>query len=184
MSGKERSTEINIVITGYAQHGKDTACEYLRDEYGFNFESSSRILLKEVIMPALKEKYGYASEDECYADRVNHRAEWFELLAAYNTPDKTKLGQLIFSQYDIYCGIRSHEELAALKNLYGDKLLVIWISASVRTGTAEPADSMTITRSQVDYVVYNDGDLEDLHESLDRMVDYIYDTEWRVLSND
>jgi hypothetical protein len=35
-------------------------------------------------MNDLKEKYGYADEEECYADRHNHRAEWYDAICAYN----------------------------------------------------------------------------------------------------
>ena len=64
---------MNIVITGHARHGKDTVCEYLRDNHGLSFVSYSRICLKKVVFPVLRKRYGYRSLDDCYADRVNHR---------------------------------------------------------------------------------------------------------------
>lgn len=150
-----------LIITGLAGHGKDTVCEILRDRFGYSFESSSRILLKEVIFPVLKEKYGYKSEEECYLDRVNHRAEWFELLKSYNTPDKTALGTLIFEKYDIYCGLRNREELAALREKYPD-LLVFWVSADKRIGLSEFESSITITEKDCTATIENNGSVEDL----------------------
>ena len=124
---QSKQRKFNLIVTGLAGHGKDTVCEILRDRYGYSFESSSRILLKEVIFPSLKDKYGYANEDECYQDRVNHRAEWFELLKDYNKDDKARLGKLIFSQFNIYCGLRNIDELEALLE-EGVVDFVMWVS--------------------------------------------------------
>lgn len=164
--------KFNLVVTGLAGHGKDTVCEILRDKYGYSFESSSRVLLKEVIFPSLKDKYGYADEDECYQDRVNHRAEWFELLKDYNKDDKARLGKLIFSQFNIYCGLRNIDDLEALLE-EGVVDFVIWVSANGRLGITEHEDSITITEKEASYILLNDSTLDDLHDSIELMMDYL-----------
>lgn len=159
---------MKLIITGYAGHGKDTACEYLRDKYGLSFESSSRVLLEEVIYPKLKDKYGYKDKEECYLDRVNHRAEWFDLLKEFNNPDLTALAKIIFSKYDIYCGLRNCEELHAIKKAgLVDK--VIWIDAIDRV-PEEPTSSITITEDDANFIVYNKHDLEAFYRNLDGLV--------------
>lgn len=159
-----------IVVVGLARHGKDTVCEILRDSYGLSFESSSRILLEEVVYPALASKYGYFSEAECYADRVNHRQEWFELLKAYNVEDKAKLGKLIFSKYDVYCGLRNRDELDALVAA-GLVNHIIWVDAEDRLGITEFCDSITITEDDANHVLDNTQSLADLRFEIDMLME-------------
>lgn len=158
-----------IIVIGLARHGKDTVCEILRDIYGFSFESSSRILLEEVVYPVLKDTYGYESMEECYADRHNHRQEWFNLLAAYNAEDKAKLGKLIFSKYDIYCGLRNRQELDALVSA-GLVNHIIWVDAEQRLGITEFSDSITITKDAANHVIDNNHSLFDLALEIDLLM--------------
>lgn len=165
-----------LIITGYARHGKDTLCEILRDRHGFSFESSSQIANEEVIYPVLAPKYGYNSLEECYADRVNHRDEWFNLICEYNKPDLARLGRKIFEKYDIYCGLRNRYELTAMKIgwMYN---FVIWVDAEERLQTVEDSSSMTIKRSDADIVIKNNGDLNDLVKAANALVTILKTTE-------
>ena len=158
-----------LVVTGFARHGKDTVCELLKNEHGFTFESSSHLAGFKVVYPALKSKYKYSSFEECYKDRVNHRKEWFELIKAYNTPDLAKLGREILHSYDIYCGLRNMGELEAMI-VEGIVDCIVWVDASARV-EAEPSTSITITRSDCDFVVDNNGSLEDLRVEVQRLVE-------------
>lgn len=160
---------MNLVITGLARHGKDTVCEHLQKVYGFTFESSSRILLSEVIYPVLKEKYNYSTEAECYNDRVNHRDEWFDLLCEYNKEDKARLGKLIFSKYSIYCGLRNKLELEALR-AEGLVDKVIWVDAKDRLSVTEDSSSITITEEDADIIITNNSNLEDLYYNINKLV--------------
>ena len=93
MLRETKYTKPKIIVLGYARHGKDSVCELLA-RHGYTFKSSSLFACEKVVYPALKDKYGYESIEACYQDRVNHRKEWFDLIAQYNTPDLTKLGAL------------------------------------------------------------------------------------------
>ena len=66
--------KLKLLVIGHGRHGKDTVCEILRDRYGYTFESSSKFCSKLFIYNDLKNKYNYLNEEECYADRHNHRA--------------------------------------------------------------------------------------------------------------
>ena len=83
--------KLKLLVIGHGRHGKDTVCELLRDRYGYSFESSSQFCSRLFIYNQLKEKYGYADEQACYADRHNHRQEWYEAICAYNVPDAARL---------------------------------------------------------------------------------------------
>lgn len=167
------------MVVGHAQHGKDTVCEYLRDKYGISFQSSSLAAATHVIFPALRDKYGYNTLNECYEDRVNHRKEWFDLIAEYTKDEPTKLADAIYSCSDIYCGIRRREELLAIAKKYD--LLIIMVKAYERK-PLEPFSSFDINTAYIEglkitpacnsQVVYinNNRSLEELHENLDYLI--------------
>ena len=111
---KEQYAKLNnkpkLLVVGHGRHGKDTVCEILKNRYGFSFESSSQFCSRLFIFDNLKRKYGYNTEQECYADRHNHRAEWYDAICAYNALDGARLGKEIFKEHDIYCGLRNKKE--------------------------------------------------------------------------
>lgn len=157
-----------LIVIGYGRHGKDTVCEILQDEYGYKFMSSSEFCAEKVAYPALKDVYNYSSVSECYSDRHNHRKEWFDLIAGYNIDDPAKLGTELFSEYDIYCGLRRKEELIALsENKACD--YIIWVDASKRL-PPENAESCTVTSEMADFIIDNNGDLENLKENLENVL--------------
>lgn len=146
----------NLMITGSARHGKDTATEFIAEQTNMTFESSSRIACEMFIFDALKIKYGYTTPEECWLDRLSSntmRAIWYDLIKEYNTPCGTRLMEDIYAQHDIYSGIRCGEELAEgqAKGLID---LTIWIDASKRV-PIEPQTSMTVTKEQADIVILN-----------------------------
>ena len=118
-----------LIVFGHARHGKDTVCEMLRDDYGFVFISSSQFCAEEVVFPHMADRY--ATADECFADRANHRAEWFDRIADYNREDQTALGRAILTRHDIYCGIRNRTEFQAMRNAGIGGAIVATIAASI-----------------------------------------------------
>lgn len=152
---------IKLMILGYARHGKDTVAEILREEHGVQFVSSSFAAAEKVMMPYFKSKgIEYASLDECYADRVNHRQEWFEQIAAYSSPDKARLAREIYAVSDAYVGIRAVEEFNAVKK-EGLFDYSIWVDRSKHM-PPESSVSNTITPNMANYVLDNNGTLEEL----------------------
>lgn len=162
---------MKLIVTGLARHGKDTVCEMLESK-GFTFRSSSDICNETVVFPVLSKLYNYKTLEECYADRVNHRAEWFNLIYAYNMEDKARLGKLIFENYDIYCGLRNMEEFTALKQS-GLDIVTIWVDAEARLGKTEDEKSITITREDCDHNINNNGSLQDLENRVDSLVRFL-----------
>jgi hypothetical protein len=158
-----------LLVIGHGRHGKDTVCEILRDEYNFSFESSSQFCSKLFIFDQLKEKYGYANEIECYADRHNHRAEWYDAICAYNVPNAALLGTNIFKEHNIYCGLRNKKEFFAMKNA-GVFDYAIWVDRSEHL-PLEPRSSMTIEQWMTDYTIDNNGSLEDLKFNVKQFID-------------
>lgn len=163
---------MKLMILGHGRHGKDTVAEYIRDEFGFACTSSSLTAAK-MIFPKLAGKYGYATVEECFADRHNHRAEWYDLILAYNSPDKASLARLIYQTNDIYVGMRSWQELAACRNA-GLFDAAIWVDRRDRC-PPEAADSMTIEPWMADYIIDNNGSLEELNFNIIQLMHTLYE---------
>lgn len=153
-------SRMKLMVMGYGDHGKDTACEYFSSIFGLTFISSSWAACDLVVFPALKDELGYETVEQCFSDRRNQREKFYEAIKAYNTPDKARLSREVFKLADIYCGIRCAEEFEAAKsqNLFD---YAIWIDASKRK-PAESAESCTVTPDLADIVINNNGTTDDL----------------------
>jgi hypothetical protein len=163
--------KLKFLVIGHGRHGKDTVCEMLADNYGYSFESSSRFCSKLFIFNDLKDKYGYANEEECYADRHNHRAEWYDAICNYNVPDPSRLGREIFNAHDIYCGLRNKKEFHAMQNS-GVFDHAIWVDRSDHL-PPESKSSMSLEQWMSDFTIDNNGNLTDLEFNVNQLISRI-----------
>lgn len=152
-----------LMVTGMAEHGKDTVCEMLAIPY----QSSSRMALEIFLFDLLRDRYGYQSAEECYLDRGRLRDVWHQEIKAFNTPDKARLSREILRRGPIYCGIRCREEFAEARK-EGLFDLAVWVDASERL-PPEPSTSMSLKRSDCDIVIDNNGTLKQLAERVARL---------------
>lgn len=132
-----------VIVLGHARHGKDTVAELLRDRYGYRFQSSSMFCAEHVVRPAMEAMgHKYTDLESCYADRVNHRALWYDLIEAYNSPDKGRLCRELFEAgNDVYVGMRSSREFAVARRSAD---VVLWVDAVGRGLPLEPRSSFDI----------------------------------------
>ena len=165
-----------ILICGYAQHGKDTAAEYLRDKHGISFQSSSYSALEIFLYNSLRDILGYKTMEECYSDRVNHRALWHDLIKSYNSKDKARLAKGILRMNNCYVGMRSKEEL---DECIKQKLFThyVWIDASDRKED-ESIDSCPLRREDFmgitgSIIVTNNLTQKEFFDKLDILVNKI-----------
>ena len=153
-------TKPKLLIIGHARHGKDTVAEMLRDSHGYNFVSSSEFVAREILW----DNWGvavYKDFDEMFADRVNHRKLWADMITAYNTPDATKTAKTMLERgYDMYVGMRRRKELEACKAA-GLFDYVVWVDRSEHL-PEEPFESMEFVPMDSDAIIDNNGTLEDL----------------------
>lgn len=156
-----------ILIIGHGRHGKDTVAEILRDEFGYTFKSSSELAAEIFIYDLLKSKYGYSTFQECYNDRHNHRAEWYDLIKEYNKDDRARLAKEILRQTDCYVGMREREEILEClnQNLFD---LIIWVDR-FDFEPPEPEDSFNIEKNLADILIDNNYFLEDLKRKVIRL---------------
>lgn len=157
-------TKPRMCIIGHGRSGKDTAAEILCDLYGFTYDCSSLAAARIFIFEHLREEYGYQSFDECYEDRHNHRALWYNLITEFNSTNPARLAGEIMKTSDIYVGMRSRRELEECrrKGLFD---LVIWIDASLRVPDEHP-DSFNISKDAADIIVENNGKEIDLYNKI------------------
>jgi hypothetical protein len=155
-----------LLVIGYGRHGKDTVCEILRDHHGYRFTSSSRFVFEECIWKSLW-CARYPDKEACYEDRGNHRDKWFNMIAEYNTPDKSRTVTGMFAEgYNIYCGLRSREEFEASRHLF-DK--IVWVDRHMFQAP-EPSSSMELTAADATHILDNNGTLQDLERNVAKLV--------------
>lgn len=153
---------MQIAICGPGRCGKDTASNWLAEHTKLRYHDSTSEAAAKLCYQQLHEKYGYSSVQEAFEDRHNHRREWAEIIWAYNQPDGLTLYRGMLAANDILNGIRRAPELEALRqNLMID--LVLWIDRDV------PEDpSLEMDSSVADFIIPNNGTLEDLYQRLTR----------------
>lgn len=148
------------------RHGKDSMSEILRDNLDFKFMSSSQAAADIFIYDLLKEKYGYKTSEECFEDRVNHRAEWYQLICDYNKDDRTSLARGILELANCYVGMRDRDEiLACMRDGLFD--LIVWVDASERL-PSEDVSSFNIDKSCADIIIDNNSTFEAFKERVIR----------------
>jgi hypothetical protein len=155
-----------LMVCGHGRHGKDTFCELMPE---WMFISSSLFVMEAAVYQTLQPLYGYASLNECYADRHQHRDEWHQLIRAYNEHDRAHLARELYQDYDIYCGIRWHEEFLAAQE-EGLFKLSIWVDASKRL-PPEGTDSNTVLPEHCDIIIENNGTLAEFTAKVNRLRD-------------
>lgn len=156
-----------LLVLGNMRHGKDTLAELLRDNFGLDFVSSSQAASDILIFDRLKEQYGYTTPEECFEDRINHRAEWYDLICDYNKEDKARLAKGILERADCYVGMRDRGEIdECMRQELFD--LIIWVDASERLPLESP-DSFNIDKTCADIVIENNGTFEEFKEKVNRL---------------
>lgn len=163
---------MNLLIVGYARHGKDTAAEFFRDNFGLTFKSSSLAAAEIFLFDALKDKYDYKTFDECFEDRMNHRAEWADLINEYNREDGAKLARGILESSNCYVGMRDPREINACVEA-GLFDLIIWIDACERL-PKEDISSIKITKDIADVIIENNQTEEIFKDKLLRFGNVIF----------
>ena len=165
-----------MVVTGFAGHGKDQFCTFLHkaSKGTIRFKDISQLLCQQIIYPLWGHAH-YANEIDCYHDRSANRAVWYTLLEQYSKNDKASIIRQIFLHSDIYCGLRSKEQLEAARreNIVA---LTVWIDATARTATTESLESCTITAQDADVIITNNGTLEQLESKAVAFLARYYNT--------
>ena len=156
-----------LMIIGHSGHGKDTVASMLSQIRPYRYIPASLYVAKNIIFPQMKDKY--ANFIDCFEDRRNHRALWYNMIQEYTKNDSIRLIREFYQPFDIYTGCRDSVSLQKAKK---EKLIdkVIWIEASKRL-PLEDESSMKISHSDADYILYNnDKHLYSLRNNVNQMI--------------
>jgi|688.fasta_scaffold31509_3 hypothetical protein len=167
-----------LLIIGHARHGKDTLAEKIRDKMGLAFTSSSVFVGQECIWPTWG-RDRYHTFEEMFADRVNHRKTWADLISAYNTPDKTRTARTMLERgYDMYVGMRRRDEFNACCKAYLFDH-VIWVDALKRL-PPEGKDSMELMACHADICFDNNGYEDSVDHAVQEIQEFLNDRGFSV----
>lgn len=98
-----------IAICGPGQCGKAFVSAKLAQLTGLRYTYSTSYGVAKVVFEQLSHRY--ATVEECYADRRNHRKVWADIIEEYNNPTGIKLYEEMLEETDILDGIRRRFEL-------------------------------------------------------------------------
>jgi len=162
---------MKLRINGYARHGKDTVADMISEHYGLVKPDASRIIARYLITSRLPKGWypGNLAEqvEAAYYDRVNHREGWFNFVSDMGAET---LCLEVMRAGDIYVGERRRESFELTKGLFDAS---IWVDASERGLAPEPVTSCNLDARGHDYVIYNNGSLEDLEREMHRTIKLI-----------
>lgn len=152
---------MKIAICGLGRAGKDTAAEYLRDEFGLRYtHGTSRWAAMIVWVEMTKRNINYDTVQECFEDRHNHRELWAKIIGRHNAADPCRMYRECLEHQDILVGLRWRSEFLACKaaKLWDVSLYV------TRPGCIDP--TCEVLPGDCDYVIRNDGTLAQFHAKL------------------
>jgi len=120
-----KKTKPVLAFCGPSRCGKDTACQYLSDRYGYTFFGSN----SRTVCPYIAASNGVSVED-AYNNRHQHREYWFEYCNYLRRNDPTLIVRMNLQNSDCISGIRGKPELEACLRL-GIIDAAIWIDRDV-----------------------------------------------------
>jgi len=151
---------MKLRINGYARHGKDTVADIIAKGYGLIKPDASRIIARYLVTSRLPRGWypGTLDEqiEEAYQDRVNHRTGWYNFVSDMGAET---LCLEVMREGDIYVGERRRQSFDLTKGLFDYS---IWVDATGRGLLPEPGGSCDITSDGHDYIINNNGTLEEL----------------------
>ena len=152
---------MKIGICGDGRSGKDTAAEFLRDEFGLRYTHGTSRWAASLVWANLNNRgFNYQTLDDCYAERHKYRKKWADIIGAFNASEPTRMYRNCLQNQDVLVGIRWRSEFLACR---AANLCDAWLYIS-RPGTSDPTNE--ITPADCDYVIRNDGTLDQFREKL------------------
>lgn len=150
-----------LAIVGRGRCGKDTAGEFLRDNYCLNFVGGCSWAGREYVA----ERLGLSVE-EAWETRHLRRVEWYNLLNEYRRTDPARLIRKVLEENDFVCGVRDGDELRAAK-AEGLIDLIVWVERA-----QAPFDpTLMFGPEEADVIVANHLDIADYHAKWRRLAD-------------
>lgn len=147
-----------LAFVGHGRSGKDTCCEWLRDNTFLRFAGGCSY----TVLPHVARALGLTTE-EAWATRHDNRMFWYEWCNEYRREDPARIVRECLAHSDVVCGVRDGVELRAARD-EGLVDVIVWVDRAV------PADpTVAFTADDADLVLRNHGSLDDLYRRLRRL---------------
>lgn len=163
---------MKLFVIGHKEHGKGHFCQIAQRIFGLSAMGTS-VFNAQMMFNLMRDTHGYATIEECHADRKNHRKFWFDKIREFCGDTPHRVYQNIFADHDICEGARNRQEFnSGLKHgAVGD--LIIWVDASERK-PIEADDSMELTKEDAHIIITNNGTIEEFEAKVIRLLLSLY----------
>lgn len=122
---------MKLIVNGHAQHGKDYLSDLLAKELGMRKLNASMFFSETVMLRAFPGQW--TCVEDCYLDRVNHRALWYQMMRMGDWQKR------LMEISDIFCGHRNISEHVEMSFGSSEPYLRVWVEWEGKP--AEPASS-------------------------------------------
>lgn len=153
-----------LAICGPGRSGKDTACEWFRDNTPLTFVGGCSWSARHYMASRLSQDLGrLVTAEEAYASRHEDRMKWYAYLNEYRAADPARLVRDVLQENDLVCGIRDFKELLTAQR-EGLLDLTVWVDRAVQK---DP--TLGYTADYCDITVMNHGSKEEFYDRLRRL---------------
>lgn len=163
--------DINVLIIGHSEHGKSEVAKALCQHFGWTEGESSYVCKEIVFAELIKRGYTYATPQEAWEDRRNNKQVWKDIIKDYNKDDLAKLIKKIFSDNEIYVGLRDGEEFTT-GYMTGEMDVIVYVDAWIRKPDFD-TNNLDIPKGMADVIIDNNGDKEALVENIEDLILYL-----------
>lgn len=145
---------MKLNINGYAQHGKDTVADLFCQHAGLKKLSISHVFAEGIMKETNLGPYD--TIEECYQDRVNNRAAWYNWIRSKTIERPNYFVKLALEQGDMFVGHRATYEFEQTRHLFD---ATIWVDASQRGMPKESITSCDLDCTGHDFIIDNGSSL-------------------------
>jgi len=157
---------MKLNINGYAQHGKDTVADLFVERHGLKKIPASFLVAEDIIAEGIIGNYH--SVQECYEDRVNHRAEWYDFIREKARINPAYYVEKTLERGDMYVGHRGLFEFYETVHMFD---ATIWVDASGRGYPKEDRSSCELAPYVPhDFYIDNGKTIQETIEQVDMVM--------------
>lgn len=178
-----------IVINGMARSGKDTFCNFVRDYSGHNtFIISSVDDVKEKAKTMGWDGVSKTEKDRKFLSDLKDLCTWYNDAPFNYIKEQIKYFYASIHKEIMFIHIREPQEIQKLKNEFPELKTLLITNKNVPNITTNSADASVYDYQYYDYIIKNDGTLNDLKEAALNFVNRFYEDNtneiWYWVRND
>lgn len=154
-----------LAVLGHGRAGKDTACEWLRDNTTLRFAGGTSWVARHHMAERLSADLGRpVTPDEAFARRHEDRDKWFRYLNDFTAHEPLRLLRMVLADSDLACGLRRGSEV-----ILGQQEGLIDLSIWVENPRVPPDPTVAFRKEDCDVIILNEADLDTFYRRLKRL---------------